>query len=135
MLVSTRILKRTVVLVAHFLVLILICLSSRMANATVEGTNTADGSGKVTTAPVVGVNISGLEIGSAVPGKAGTDYLVPTNAEFAYYRSKNLMTVRLPFKWERMDPTLSATLDPTYLGYVQTLLGYAAANGIGIIID
>jgi len=54
---------------------------------------------------------------------------------FTYYASKKLMTIRLPFRWERMQPTLGGSLDPTYLGYVKTILGYASANGMSVILD
>ena len=48
----------------------------------------------------VGINLSGLEEGSKVPGKANFDFAVPTAAEWAYFAGKAMRLVRLPFKWE-----------------------------------
>jgi len=84
----------------------------------------------------MGVNCSGLEDNpSALPGVPNTDYGIPTTAEFDYYRSKGLSLIRLPFLWERMQPSLNSSLNSTYLGYVQTLVNYAGTTGMKVILD
>src|SRR6516165_9110977 len=83
----------------------------------------------------IGVNLSALENGDEIPGIANTDYALPTDAEFDFLRSKNLTFVRLPFKWERLQPTRSGPPDPTYLGYIQTAVAKAAARGMKISLD
>jgi aryl-phospho-beta-D-glucosidase BglC (GH1 family) len=83
----------------------------------------------------IGINLSALENGDEVPGIANTDYALPTDAEFDFLRSKNLTFVRLPFKWERLQPTRSGPLDPTYLGYIQAAVAMAAARGMKIALD
>jgi len=88
------------------------------------------GSGTVTVTnrpqKMYGVNWSGME---------GQTTIVPTDASFAYYQSKGLTLIRVPFKWERIQPTLNGALDPTQLGYLDTVLSRAANHGIKIILD
>ena len=83
----------------------------------------------------IGINLSALENGTDVPGTANKDYALPTDAEFDFLRSKDLTLVRLPFKWERLQPIRSAPLDTAYLSYIQTAVRRAAARGIKIILD
>ena len=83
----------------------------------------------------IGINLSALENSDEVPGTANTDYALPTDAEFDFLRSKNLTFVRLPFKWERLQPTRSGPLDPTYLGYIHAGVAKAAARGMKIALD
>jgi endoglucanase len=82
-----------------------------------------------------GVNLGSLDAGGTVPGVGGTDYGIPTNAELDYLLTKGVKLIRLPFKWERIQPTLGAALDATYLGYITGLVTHAAANGQRILLD
>lgn len=93
------------------------------------------GSQSSNTTTLVGISVGDLASGNVVPGIAGVNYGVPSATELAYYHSKNLNTIRLPFLWERMQPTLNGTLDPTYLGIVQTILANAASNSQQVILD
>lgn len=83
----------------------------------------------------IGVNLSALENGHRIPGAANVDYALPTAAEFDFLRSKNLTLVRLPFKWERLQPIRSGPLDRTYLGYTRAAVAKAAAHGMKIVLD
>jgi aryl-phospho-beta-D-glucosidase BglC (GH1 family) len=83
----------------------------------------------------IGVNLSALENGAEIPGTANTDYALPTDSEFDFLRSKNLTLVRLPFKWERLQPTRSGPLDTTYLGYIQAAVAKARVRGMKIVLD
>ena len=89
-----------------------------------------------------GVNLSGLEDDAGFddptpiyPGVAGTNYGVPTDAEISYYASQGMNVIRLPFSWERMQPTLNGPLNSAYLAIVQGLVNYAATLGVTVIID
>jgi len=82
-----------------------------------------------------GVNLSGMEWGTNLPGTAGSDYFIPTAAEFTYYSSFGLKLFRIPFLWERMQPTLGGALDPTYLGYLDQVVAAAAQAGVSVYID
>src|SRR5262249_15858077 len=52
---------------------------------------------------LLGVNLSGAEFGSRVPGTFRVDYTYPTHAEVDYYAGKGLGVIRLPFLWERIQ--------------------------------
>jgi aryl-phospho-beta-D-glucosidase BglC (GH1 family) len=84
---------------------------------------------------LMGVNLAGLGDGSAIPGAANVDFGLPTATEFDFIRSKNLQIVRLPFLWERVQPTLNGPLDPTYLGYIQNMVAMAQARGLKVVLD
>lgn len=83
----------------------------------------------------LGANLSGLETGSVVPGTPGTDFGLPTNAELDFLHARGLNTVRLPFKWERMQPALGGALDSTFLGLATDLIDYGASIGMQFIPD
>ena len=77
-----------------------------------------------------GVNISGAEWGQAIPGTFMVDYIFPTTAELNYFSSKGMTIIRVPFMWERMQPTAYGPLDPTYLGRLDTVVSGATAQGM-----
>ena len=84
----------------------------------------------------LGVNAAGLEFAEGnFPGALGTNYVAPTAAEIGYYAGKNMTIVRLPFAWERLQPTLSGAFDPTYLGYIQTAVSTMRSNGLMVLLD
>ncbi len=61
-------------------------------------------------AMVRGANIAGGEFG-AVPGTYGVDYTYPTKAEVDYYADHGFNALRLPFRWQRVQPDLYGDLD------------------------
>lgn len=90
----------------------------------------------------LGVNLSGAEFGIPNPtnggvniGTYGTEYTYPTYAELDYYASKHLNTIRLPFSWERLEPVQNGPLDPTQLGYLDSIVRYAATRGETVVLD
>src|SRR5574340_971626 len=61
---------------------------------------------------LTGVNIAGAEFnGKALPGVAGKDYFYPKAATFDHFAAKGMNVIRLPFRWERIQPTLNGELD------------------------
>lgn len=84
----------------------------------------------------VGVNLAGLEFGEMqIPGILDTDYVNPTHAEYDYYYSKGLKTIRLPFRWERIQPVLGGSLNIKYLSLIQDNVNYAASKGMTVLLD
>src|SRR5687768_6408262 len=66
---------------------------------------------------MLGVNLCGAEFGEKeLPGVYDKHYTYPTAKSLDYYKSKGLMLVRLPFRWERMQPALNGPLDAAELG-------------------
>ena len=82
-----------------------------------------------------GVNLSGAEFGSALPGTFGVDYTFPTSSEVDYYMGKGLTTFRIPFMWERVQPNAYGAFEPTYLGRLDTLVNYATSKGGHIVLN
>ena len=83
-----------------------------------------------------GVNLSGAEFGQgSLPGTYGSAYTYPTTSEVDYFTAKGMNTFRLPFRWERMQPTPNSTLNSTQLGYMDAFVNYATSKGDYVIID
>lgn len=82
-----------------------------------------------------GVNLAGAEFGSNIPGTPGADYAYPTHAEVDYFLGKGLTTFRIPFRWERLQRSLTGALDAAELGRLQDVVGYATGKGAYVIID
>jgi len=83
-----------------------------------------------------GVNLSGLEFGAGnLPGLYGKDYIAPNNGEIDYYTGKGLNIFRLPFLWERIQPTLNGAFNDTYLGYITGVVDYATSKNAKVVLD
>jgi aryl-phospho-beta-D-glucosidase BglC (GH1 family) len=83
---------------------------------------------------MLGVNLSGAEFGN-VGGSYGTAYIYPNAAELDYYQSKGMELIRLPFLWERMQPSLNGALSSAELARMNTFLDAADARGMKVILD
>src|SRR3954452_2143970 len=95
---------------------------------------------------LIGVNLAGDEFGPPYdnngqptgkpdPGVFGTEYTYPTHAEIDYYAAKGMSVVRLPFLWERIQPTQAGALDAAELGRLDDVVSYATGKGIKIEIE
>ena len=82
---------------------------------------------------MIGVNLAGAEFGTG--NRYGYDYIYPNSAELDYYKAHGIELVRLPFKWERMQPTLGGSLDSAELQRLTTFLSAAQARGIEVTLD
>lgn len=83
-----------------------------------------------------GVNLSGAEYNSTVlPGQYGYQYTYPSATAVDYFQSKGMNLVRLPFLWERLQPTLYTTLDPTELQRLTDFVRTTTAKGVTVLID
>lgn len=81
-----------------------------------------------------GVNLSGAEFGT-VPGTLNVNYTFPTHGEVDYYVKNKVNVFRLPFLWERVQPTLNGSLDSAYLGHIQDFVTYATSKGAYVLLD
>jgi endoglucanase len=108
-----------------------------------DGTPTPDADPNAPDAPPLGgdsvmrgVNLSSAEWGEGnLPGTYDTDYTYPTTDEVAYFQGKGLNTVRVAFRWERLQRTLGGDLDATELARLDALVGYATSQGVLVILD
>jgi endoglucanase len=109
-----------------------------MANPTI----TSNGGGLL-----LGVNLAGAEFAppydtntgqrtsSPDPGVFGTNYTYPTHVEIDYYAAKGMSVLRLPFLWERIQPTQLGSLDAAELGRIDDVVSYATGKGLKIEIE
>jgi endoglucanase len=81
-----------------------------------------------------GINLSGAEFG-ALPGKVDHDYTWPSIATLDYFAGKGFNTVRLPFRWERLQPTLMGEFDEGELSRLMETVELIRARGMTTILD
>lgn len=83
-----------------------------------------------------GVNLAGAEFGEhTFPGVAGTHYTFNSEASYEYFGSKGFQIVRVPVRWERLQPQLSGALSPGYLQGLRDNLTWAERHGLRVVID
>lgn len=92
-----------------------------------------------------GVNISSAEEiaagfhsgnpGDYQPTTGSTGWWYFSQASLDYLFSRGVRTVRLPFRWERVQPTLGAAFDATLLSYLTDCIARCAAAGLKVILD
>lgn len=83
---------------------------------------------------MIGVNLAGGEFGS-VGGAYGSGYIYPSMENIDYYASKGMELIRLPFKWERLQPNENGPLDAAELGRIREIVDYAATKGMTVALD
>jgi len=81
-----------------------------------------------------GVNLSGAEFGD-LPGKLDTDYTYPGEAAIARWGKLGMSAVRLPFRWERIQPRLNGELDLMELAYLDQTVRRLDEAGLVPILD
>lgn len=81
-----------------------------------------------------GVNLAGAEFGK-VPGKVYTDYAYPTRANINYFAQLGFNVIRVPFKWERLQPNLNGDFAPGEQALLKGVVDHAASKGVHIVID
>jgi endoglucanase len=83
-----------------------------------------------------GVNLAGAEFNSrAQPGRYGYEYIYPSVKSVDYYQARGTNLVRLPFLWERLQPTLNGPLDATELSRLKAFVDGTTAKGVTVLID
>jgi len=80
-----------------------------------------------------GVNLSVAEFGKG--SKLGTNYTYPNDTEFAYFQAKGFKIVRIPFKWERVQPQVLGPLDPANLKELDRCVSQANQRGLVVLLD
>lgn len=81
-----------------------------------------------------GVNLSGAEFGD-VPGKLDTDYTYPSEQAIQRLGKLGMSAIRLPFRWERIQPQLNDSLDIMELAYLDQTVRRIEEAGLVAIID
>lgn len=94
-----------------------------------------------------GVNLAGAEFGapstalksprfsSSRPGRPGSDYAYPRWETWQYLVGRGVGLVRLPIRWERLQPRLGRALDPAEVARLEQALTDAASAGVRVVLD
>ena len=83
-----------------------------------------------------GINIAGAEFnGKNLPGVHGKDYVYPSTKEMDYFFGKGFNTIRLPFRWERLQPQLNGPFEPEEFMRIDRVVSYAAAHKAYVLLD
>ena len=82
-----------------------------------------------------GVNLSGGEFGGVYPGVDGTHYGYPGSKDLDYFKSKGLILIRFPFRWERIQHELNGDLYAIDLGKMKNFVKAAEDRDMPVILD
>jgi hypothetical protein len=94
-----------------------------------------------------GVNVNGGELMLGMNdfsnqnlGVYGQNYTYPNRASLAYLARRGHKVIRVPFRWERVQPTLtpgstSGSLNSVEVDRLKKVVDNARAEGLGIILD
>jgi endoglucanase len=89
----------------------------------------------------MGVNLAGAEFGTvaeyggALPGVYGSQYIYPNQTEVDYFRSRGMNTLRLCFRWERLQQTTNATFSSIEFNRLHTFVSQTTAKGVYVILN
>jgi endoglucanase len=125
--------KRTVIL----LLFILIGWTGIFGCGSGGGGDSGNSGGEGNTAVGLrGVNLAGAEFGEdTLPGTYGVDYIYPNSDELDYYKSKCIRLIRLPFRWERLQPSLYGPLDVDELARLDEFIAAVCTRNMKVILD
>lgn len=89
-----------------------------------------------------GINVAGMEFGTDNKefnntnlGTEGVDYFYEPSRTFSYLADRGITTIRLPFRWERIQPTLGGELASKEISQIRRMLDAAHANGQRVVLD
>lgn len=85
---------------------------------------------------LTGINLAGAEFGAdKLPGVVNQDYIYPTPAVINAYADFGMNVIRVPFRWERMQPELGKLLNPDELKRLDDVVMAADARKVTVILD
>lgn len=89
-----------------------------------------------------GVSLAGAEFGAdqptfsnANPGTYGEDYIYPERKTIEYFAECGLGLLRIPFRWERLQPNLGQSLNSRELKRIHQVVAWAGECGAQIVLD
>ncbi len=83
-----------------------------------------------------GVSLAGAEFGQgSLPGTYGRDYIYPEAGSTAYFAGKGMNLIRLPFRWERLQPQLNQPFDVEELKRLKSFVSEVTASGMYVLLD
>ncbi|WP_064693408.1 glycoside hydrolase family 5 protein [Rhizobium aegyptiacum] len=81
-----------------------------------------------------GVNLSGGEYGER-GAIYGTNYIYPSEQTIRYFAEKGMTIIRLPFRWERLQPALGGRLDDDEIKRIKETVGLIGKQGMAVLLD
>jgi endoglucanase len=81
-----------------------------------------------------GFNLAGAEFGQ-LPGTLNKDYTYPTAETVTYLAGTGASTIRLPFRWERLQPKLGADFAPEELAALDAAVASMTDAGLTVVLD
>lgn len=86
--------------------------------------------------PLRGVNMAGAEFNSSkLPGAVFKDYTYPAAKDLNYFADLGANLIRLPVRWERVQPTLNGPLDAAQVKLINTVVTVAKQRNMCIVVD
>ncbi len=82
-----------------------------------------------------GVSLAGAEFGARMPGTHGKDYVYPGAADINAVARLGFNSVRLPFRWERLVPELSAAFNGNEWRRLAETINLAEGAGLRVVLD
>ncbi len=82
-----------------------------------------------------GLNLAGAEFGSEMPGRYEKTYSYPGITDLDYCKAKGMTLIRLPFRWERIQPEKGGNLDAMELARMKKFVEDAKQRGVWVILD
>ena len=114
---------------------VLIPIKVKTVVPTIEEVETR-GDSTSTFGPFYGVNLCGAEYSpTTLPGSNGINYAFPTGTQTSYYVGKGMNIIRLPFLWERLQPTMNGAFNSSYLSLLQNSVAALRATGATVLLD
>jgi len=80
-----------------------------------------------------GVNLAVAEFGKG--DEINKNYAYPPDTEFTYFKNKGFKIIRIPFKWERIQPQSLGDLREQDLGQLDRCVATARALGLVVLLD
>jgi len=112
--------------VSHGLILAALVIGVSAASAAPEGEHRF----------LTGVNIAGAEFnGKKLPGVANQDYFYPKPETIDHFAAEGMNVIRVPFRWERIQPSLNGELDPAEYRRLADTVHRATAKKLYVILD
>ncbi|NQT91921.1 MAG: cellulase family glycosylhydrolase, partial [Lentisphaerae bacterium] len=85
---------------------------------------------------MVGVNLAGAEFAPhAIPGVENRNYGWPGAECLDYWKNRGIRLIRLPFLWQRLQPTLMGGFDPTYVAGFDRTMRLLEERKMSVILD
>jgi endoglucanase len=83
-----------------------------------------------------GANLSGAEYNPfRAPALPNRDYIYPGARELDHLREAGMNIVRLPFRWERLQPVLGGDLDRAELARLDRVIDLAGGRKMSVLLD